>query len=173
MTRTLISYLSLLAVILLVSCNETKNKEILEEFEGEEGVYMIKLPPGLFLNMLNTNDEIDTEEIGNVEYVKLLMFDESNSNSLTSKEMIDDIKSKFDKYGYEMAIEFYSGGTGISAYMLQDDEYVSDLLVLISEKNSLIGLGLSGKLDGSSILEFASDLDYNDLKGLSSGSFSF
>ena len=161
------------SVFFLVSCSSAKNQEIFESFEGEEGVYMIKLPPGLFLNMIDKGTEVETKELGNIDYVKLLMFDEQNSKSLSSREIVGDIKEKFNKYGYDMAIEFYSSGTGISAYILEKEEYVSDLMLLISQENSLVGLGLSGRLDTKSIVKFASEVDFDDLQELSTGSISF
>ena len=57
--------------------------------------------------------------------------------------------------------------------MLENEEFVSDLMLLISEENNLVGLGLSGRLDGKSLAAFASDIDYDDLIGLSGDNFSF
>lgn len=173
MIKKLLLITWLVAGFILSSCNTAKNKEIFEDLEGEEGVYMIKLPPALFLKMIDNGSDIETGSLGNIDYVKLLMFDQQNSKSLTSKQLTGDIKDKFDKYGYELVIEFYNGGTGISAYMLQKEEFVSDLMLLISEENNLVGLGLSGRLDSKSLAAFASDIDYDDLIGLSGDNFSF
>ncbi len=163
----------LAAGLLLQSCNEQRNREIFDEFEGEAGVSMIKLPPGLFLGMIEGETEVSSDDLGNVDYVKLMMFNEENSKKLTSKELSGRIREKFDKYGYELAIDFASGGTSISAYILENEDYVSDLMVLVSEKSNVITLGLSGKLDSESLMKFASEIDYDDLSSFSSGSFDF
>jgi hypothetical protein len=173
MIRKLLLSLGLISGLLLLSCSSAKNKEIFEDLEGEEGIYMLKLPPALFLKLIDTGTDAQTSGLGNIDYVKLLFFDQQKSSSITSKQLSRDIKEKFGKYGYEMAIEFSNGGTGISAYMLQKEDFVSDLMLLISEENNLVGLGLSGRLDSKSLMEFASEIDYKDLAGLSSGNISF
>lgn len=158
----------LLVGILFQACQNEKNKEIFDEFEGQEGFSMIKLPPRLFLGLVEGETGTSTDNLGSVDLVKLMIFDESASDKRSSRELAEELSAKFDKYGYELAIDFASGGTAISAYVLENEEYVSDLMIIINEKESLIGLGLSGKLDSQSLMKFASEIDYDDLKDLSS-----
>jgi len=129
---------------------------------------MLKLPSGLFLGLIEGETEVATDDIGNVDYVKLLMFDQENSKKLTAELLAKKIREKFNKYGYELALDFASGGTSASAYILENKEYVSDLMVLVSEKSNIICLGLSGKLDSKSLMKFASEIDYDDLSSLTS-----
>jgi len=163
----------LIAAVFFQSCNTEKNREIFDEFEGEEGISMIKLPPGLFLGLIEGETDAPTKDFGNVDFVKLMMFDESKTTKQSSRELASEMRDKFDKYGYELAVDYSSGGTSISAYMLEDKDIVSDLMILVSEKTNVIGLGISGKLDSESLLKFASEVDYSDLKGLSSSGLDF
>jgi len=156
----------ILSVLLITACRTEKNKEIFEDFEGEEGVYMIKLPPGLFLGMLNSESGQDETELGNIDYVKLLVFDETRAMDRDSDDIISEIREKFDRFGYEMAIQFSNSGNDISAYLLENEDYVTDLMIVINSDEGVLGLGLSGKLDGGALMNFASEIDYSDLRGI-------
>lgn len=163
----LIAFALLISVILPGCSGEKKNQEIFDEFEGEEGIYMIKLPPGLFLGMLSMGDgcDIDPSDIGDIDMVKVMIFDQNKAANRTSGELIDEIKGKFDKFGYEMIIQLNSSGSDISAYILENGEDVTDLMVLVNEGSTMIGMGLSGKLDARSIMKFASEVDYEQFRG--------
>lgn len=166
MTRNYKIIALILFTVLLAACKTEKNREIFEDFEGEEGVYMLKLPPALFLGMIESESGLDEAAVGNIDFVKLLMFDESKATNRSSEDILKEIRDKFDKYGYEMAIQFSSSGNDISAYILDNEDYVSDLMIVINGDEGVVGLGLSGRLDGRALMNFASEVDYDDLSGL-------
>ena len=132
---------------------------------------MIMAPPIFYLTMFENDRRVVSVSLGDIDFVKFLLFNPEQGDGATAGDMISDIKSKFYKYGYEAAIEFSSGGTFISAWILENEKYVSDIIILLKEEDSLIGLGLSGRLNGRAITDFASGIDYDDLKDL--GNFSF
>lgn len=166
--------LPVLLAIMLLACNSERNREIFEDYEGEDGVYMVKLPPALLLGMMDSESDFNREDLGNVDFVKLLVFDEAKAASRTSAEMLNEIRQKFDKYGYEVAIQFSSSGNDISAYVLENEDYVSDLMVLVNSGDGVFGLGISGRLDGKALMNFASEVDFDDLSGIiDSDSFPF
>ncbi|HUS86524.1 MAG TPA: DUF4252 domain-containing protein [Bacteroidales bacterium] len=165
----LLAGLLVISALSVQSCNrEERNREIFEDYEGNEGIYMIKLPPSLFLGMINsgTGKDVDSNEIGNVDFVKVMVFDQSEAGGKTTGELFGEISNKFSSFGYEMIIRINSGGSDISAYILEKDPFVSDLMLIIREDKSLTGIGLSGRLDSKAILNFASEIDFDDLKGL-------
>jgi hypothetical protein len=166
MTRRQGTLTVLLILLILSACNSEKNREIFEDFEGEEGIYMIKMPPALFLGMLNAGSETDNVELGNIDFIKLMVFDESKSTAKSSGDILKEIINKFDHYGYEMTIQFSSGGSDISAYLLDNGDFISDLMIVINGEDGLVGLGLSGNLDGKALMELASTVDYEELMGL-------
>jgi len=153
--------------ILLSSCQSEKNREIFDDFEGEEGVYMLKLPPSLFMGIMDNEAGPGKEELGKVNLVKLMFFDENKAGGEREPgDIHNEIIRKFDRYGYEMALQFSSSGTNISAYMLENEEYVSDIMVVLNGDEGLIGLGLSGRLDGRALMDFALNMDYQELGDL-------
>jgi hypothetical protein len=159
-------YSSLLAAIIalmLAGCNSEKNREIFEDFEGDQGVYMVKLPPSLFIGMLDSEADIKNEELGNIDFVKLLVFDEAKAAGRLSVDIVSEIREKFDKFGYDLAVQFSSSGNDISAYVLENDDYISDLMLLVTNQEGVLGLGISGRLDGKALMNFASEVDYEDL----------
>jgi hypothetical protein len=161
-------YLSLLAILMLAfSCCSGKkgNEDIFTEFEGEKGVYMVKLPPALFMKLIGMEkSNTDTEAMGNIKLVKLLVYSRENDTDNERSAMYEKISGRMADYKYENLIGFNSGKVFISAYILENEEYVSDLMIVFRENESLACLGLSGRLNGQEILNFASEIEYDSLR---------
>jgi len=161
-------YYSFLAIMLLAfaSCSDKrKNDDIFTGFEGEKGVYMIKLPPDLFMGLIGMEKEdIDKDKIGNIELVKLLVYSRENNSKEDTDQMMGRITGKMNDFEYENIIGFNSSDAYVSAYILENEDYVSDLMLLVRESNSLICVGLSGKLDGQEIFNFAKQIEYRKLR---------
>jgi len=162
------TYYGLLAILLLTvsSCSDRKrNEDIFSDFEGEKGVYMVKLPPALFLKLLdiernNTRDE----DLGDINMVKLLIYSRENDTEDDRKKMYGRIRDKLTDYEYENIFGFNSSTSYISAYILENEDYVTDLMIVFKEDNSLACLGLSGRINGEEVLKFASEMEYNKLR---------
>ncbi|MEE4215235.1 MAG: DUF4252 domain-containing protein [Bacteroidales bacterium] len=166
-------FLSLLAVTILgfSSCSGKKgNEDIFTEFEGDKGVYMVKLPPALFMNLIGMEkSNIDTEAMGNIKLVKLLIYSRENDTDSERADMYGKISGKLADYEYENLIGFNSGKVFISAYVLENVDYISDLMIVFRENESLACLGLSGRLKGDEIMQFASEIEYNRLRDFVNG----
>ncbi len=161
-------YYSFLAIMLLAfaSCSDKrKNDDIFNGFEGEKGVYMIKLPPDLFMGMIGMDKEdIDKDKIGDIDLVKLLVFSRENNTKDDTDHMLGRLTDKMNDFEYENILGFNSSDAYVSAYILDNEDYVSDLMLLLRGSNSLICLGLSGKLDGQEIFNFATQIEYRKLR---------
>lgn len=159
----------ILAVIIIAAISSCrpgkKNEEIFSEFEGEEGMYIVKLPPLLFLGLLGiSSDETQTDQLGDIDYVKLLIYGKEGAEEADAQEVLSRLQENFDEFEYENVMGMTSSGTFISAYILNDEEYISDLMVIIKEDKSLVCLGLSGKLNGNEVFNFATELEYDKLR---------
>ena len=165
--------LGILAIFILAfsACSGKKgNEDIFSEFEGDKGVYMVKLPPALFMNLIGMEkSNIDTEAMGNIKLVKLLIYSRENDTENERADMYEKISGKLSDYKYENLIGFNSGKVFISAYILENEDYVSDLMIMFRENESLGCLGLSGRLKGEEIMQFASEIEYNRLRDFVSG----
>ncbi|MDT8400934.1 MAG: DUF4252 domain-containing protein [Bacteroidales bacterium] len=161
-----LSGLMAILMLFLPACSEKKrNEDIFTEFEGEKGFYMVKLPPALFLKLTGMGgNESSSEDMGNVDLVKLLIYSRENDTESDRDHMYDRISGKLIDYQYENIFGFNSDQAFISAYILENDEYVSDLMILFRESESLACLGLSGRLNGEEILKFAAGIEYNKLR---------
>jgi hypothetical protein len=83
--------------------------------------------------------------------------------------MYGKISGKLADYEYENLIGFNSGKVFISAYVLENVDYISDLMIVFRENESLACLGLSGRLKGEEIMQFASEIEYNRLRDFVNG----
>lgn len=162
-------YLLLLGILVFFQfCGRDSrgNEDIFAELEGEEGIYTFKVPASLFMMVVRSEapsgEKVD--DLGHIEIVKLLIFDAAKSKSKTAGNITDEIYGKFSDFGYELVISVSSGGTNFAAYILDRGDFVSDMMAIISDKESVTGIGLSGRLDAGSIADFASEMDYARLK---------
>ncbi|HCC69563.1 MAG TPA: hypothetical protein DEQ09_00185 [Bacteroidales bacterium] len=159
---------SLLALILIsvYSCSDKhRNDDVFTEFEGENGVYMVKLPPALFMALIGMEgNDIDTEDIGEINLVKLLVYSRENSTEEDTNEMMRRIKGKMNDFEYENILGFNSSNAYVSVYILDNEEYVSNLMILFKENESLVCMGLSGKLNGKEVFKFANRVEYDKLR---------
>lgn len=107
---------------------------------------------------------VRNHDMGNIQLVKLLIYSRENDTDNKRGLMYDRISGKLTDYQYENLFGFNSGKAFISAYILENDDYVSDLMILFRENESLACLGLSGRLKGEEILKFASEIEFNKLR---------
>ena len=161
----------LLMLMLALSCGRQANREIFEDLEGREGIYMIKVPPVLFLTMMQGGNGPDSLALGDIDFVKFLLFSPDQAPNSSSSDIMGSIREDFYRFGYETAVEFSSGGTFLSAWVLENKDYVSDIVILVKEGDGLVGLGLSGRLNGKAVASFASGIDYDSLRDM--GNFTF
>lgn len=164
--RNLINLL-IASLIAISACKSNRtNEEVFSQFEGESGVYIVKLPPMLFLGLLGVSgDNVDSEKLGDIDYVKLMIHSpEEESRENVESSVFTRLKTSFSESAYENVVGYSSGSTYVSAYLLEKEEYVSDLMILFKEGNSVVCLGLSGKINGDAIVGLASEIEYEKLR---------
>lgn len=162
MKYILYSLIASFLVIGLACSDKRKNEDVFSEFEGERGVYMVKLPPAMFMGLIGMDsNEIEKDEIGDIDFVKLLVYSRENNEPGETDKMLQRLNGKMSEFEYENILGLNSGKTYASAYILENDEYVSDFMLILKENDSLICLGLSGKLDGRQLFKFATEIEYD------------
>ncbi|MEZ5001330.1 MAG: DUF4252 domain-containing protein [Bacteroidales bacterium] len=165
---TLFTMLLVAVTLLGQSCRERKNEDIFAGLEGEPGVYMLKIPPVLLTGMLKSDSTATAtaDTIGNIELVKVLLFNSSESKKYSVSEMNGNLLKRFNEIGYEAVFQASSGGTNISAYLYEKKGEVTDLMLLVAEGESIFGLGISGNLNPESIVNFAGEIEYDRIGDL-------
>ncbi|MDZ7738683.1 MAG: DUF4252 domain-containing protein [Bacteroidales bacterium] len=162
MKYILYSLLASMLVIGLACSDKRKNEDVFSEFEGERGVYMVKLPPAMFMSLIGMDsNEIEKDEIGDINFVKLLVYSRENNDAAETDKMLQRLNGKMSEFEYENIMALNSGKTYVSAYILENEDYVSDFMLILKENDSLVCLGLSGKLDGRQLFKFATEIEYD------------
>jgi hypothetical protein len=169
MSRVFTAALTLLASIFLIAtaCNKSEgNENLFYELEGRDGISIFKIPVLLFNGIasleLKEGDAID--DLGDIEIVKVLVFDQKSAKKMTLSEVSGIITAKLTGMGYEELLQVSASGIATTAFLLDNGQYISDLMVVITEGESIIGIGLSGRLDINTISKFASGFDYSIIK---------
>ena len=175
MTRplSLIKMLSALVLLVLISaaCNRPQygNNEIFSRYEGEKGVFIMQIPPALFISLAEKNETAPGElkEAGKIDMVKVMVYNKPQPEGKTVAEIEAEVKEMVEKFGYEVMMSMTGDKTVIYVYMLESGEFISDLLVMAMEGDSSMTLiGLSGELNEEALIKLTSQ---SNIKSLAPG----
>jgi hypothetical protein len=158
----------LVAAVFSFSCKREKKgiDDIFSEYERQDGVSMIKLPPALFLALLQKNENVPDLSIDNIDLVRFLTFNKTGSNNLAGKLILKEITSDLDGLKFEDLLRYSKSGYEVVVKILETGEYISDLIVIINDNENPMVVGVSGKFKTDDITRLASEIDFNSFKGI-------
>lgn len=148
MKKIIYSLLVILTSYTLTAQNDKDFKSFYKEYKQEKSIIALSAPVGL-ANLFIDRDEKELRRvIKKGKKVRILIFDEANSKLDT------DIKSYFPKDMYEKFMSVKDNQTSIELFTKDTTDYISEMIIFIHDKNSLIAIGIDGKFS------------YDDLKTL-------
>lgn len=149
MKKIILSILVIFISISLNAQNEQNFKSFYKAFKKEKSIIGISAPIGL-ANLFIDRDE---KELRNIikkgKKVRILVFDE------ITKEINTSIKSFLPSNKYQKFMSIKDGDSFIELLVRDNMEYISEMIILIHDDNSLVAMGIYG------------EFSYNDLKKLS------
>lgn len=161
-------------LILLAACSKKQsgNQDIFSRYEGEPGVYIMKVPPSLLTTLAGNDKEVaeNLKDAGKIDMVKVMVFNRQDNGGKTIGEINSEVREMTNKMGYEIMMSMTGGKTDVSVLMLESGETISDLLVIAREGETLTVIGLSGNLNTDAIVELVSR---SELDSLQKGVFGF
>jgi hypothetical protein len=157
---TEIRWILLVIPILLAACSKKQsgNQEIFSRYEGDPGVYIMKVPPSLLNSMAGNDSEVaeNLKDAGKIDLVKVMVFNMQDESGRTVGEVSSEVREMTDNMGYDLMMSMSGGKTDVSVLMLESGETISDLLVIAREGETLTLVGLSGNLNADAIVELVS-----------------
>ena len=121
---------------------------VMAGYENMEGVYTIKVPPGLVAVFFTGNENQELKEaMKNMESVKLMLVDINKSKSKDIKEFSSEFKQKLMEGGFTELLTINDSGEKISIMMLEDEESIREMMALIISQDEFFGMSLTGEID--------------------------
>lgn len=155
-------------LIILAACSKKQsgNQDIFSRYEGEPGVYIMKVPPSLMTTLAGSDEELaeNLKNAGKIDIVKVMVFNRPENGEKTVAEVNSEVKEMTGKMGYDLMMSMTGGKTDVSVLMLESGEMISDLLVIAREGETLTVIGLSGNLNTEAIVDLISQSELNSLE---------
>ncbi len=162
--------LILLMVILTglsISCqnNRSAGEQIMGNYENMEGVYTIKVPPGLVAVFFTGNENQELKEaMKNMESLKLMLVDINKTKSKDIKEFSSEFKQKLKEGGFTELLTINDSGEKISIMMLEDGESIREMMALIISHDEFFGMSLTGEIDPGELSELLQKVEIKDFQ---------
>jgi hypothetical protein len=162
--RKLIIFI-LFASIFILSCTREENNmdKVFSEYDGQEGAYIVKLPPTLFLLLLQKYNAVQDVSFDGVEFVRLMKYNKTESNGFEGQKIISKITSELEELQFEDLLRYSQSGNEVIVKVFEKDDNISDLIILMNDNESVTMIGISGKMKIDDITKLASEIDFKSL----------
>ncbi len=147
MKKIIYSILILLTSITVVTAQTEKNfKSFYKDYKAEKSIIALSAPVSLANLFINRDEKELRKLIKKGKKVRILIFDETKS------VIDDDIKSYLPEDKYQTFMSIKDNQSFIELLANDTTDYISEMIIFIHEKNSLVAIGIEG------------NFSYDDLK---------
>ncbi len=148
--RKIILSLSIIFISMNLSAQDEKNfKSFYKTYKKEKSIIGITAPISIARFFIDRDEKELRNIVKKGKKVRILIFDEVADN------FKDDIKSHLPSKIYQKFMTIKDEGSTIKLLVKDNSDYISELIFLIQDKNSLVAMGIYG------------EFSYDDLKKLS------
>lgn len=140
--------------------------QIFSEYSDLKGVSFIKLPPTLFKVYLEKYENVPEISFENVKVIRYMVVDKTETDIPNKPTMVNDINSELDLLKFEDLLRYSESGNETIVRILDNGNYISDLMILVNDNGSLMMIGISGQMKMEDITNLASKIDFTSLKGI-------
>lgn len=165
--RKLIIFI-LVAFICCFSCRREENSvdKVFSEYEGRDGAYVLKLPPSLFLALLQKYKSVNDVSFEGVDLVRLMKYNRTESNGFNGAQIINNINSELDELQLEDLLRYSQSGNEVIVKVFEKEDYIRDLIIIINDNESVTLIGISGKMETGNITKLAAEIDFKSLNDI-------
>jgi len=166
-------FLVITAVLLILnsSCQNNRGKaarDIFEKYEGDAGIYIFRIPPGLVNLLLDKSDETDLVELlAEMEMIKVIICDKS-SGSEKRDIILEDFNQKLSEENFEDLLMINNSDHSVQ-FKIHEDETgnIDEIMMLMKEEDSFLGLSIVGNLTYDQISMLTNKVKIDDFRNLS------
>lgn len=165
----LITAISVL-VLINTSCQNSRGRaarDVFEKYEGQKGIYIFRIPPGLVNLLLSESGEPDLMELfAEMEIIKVIICDKSTGSDKRN-EILDDFNQKLSEADFEDLFMVNNADRSVRFKIHKsENETIDEIMMLIKESDSFLGLSLVGNLTYDQISTLASEVKIEDFRNM-------
>ena len=139
MKKIIYTLVFLFTVVTLTAQNDKNYKSFYKNFKKEQSVFGISAPIAIANWFIDSDEKELRKIIKKGKKVRLLVFDNDDSS------IFDKINEYLPSKLYEKFITIKDKNTRIKLLVRENKEMISEIIVLIKDKNAFITMGIYGK----------------------------
>lgn len=165
-------FLVITAVLLILnsSCQNKQGRaarDIFEKYEGQEGIYIFRIPPGLVNLLLDKSGETGLMELlAEMEMIKVIICDKS-TGSEKRDVILEDFNQKLSEENFEDLFMINNIDHSVR-FKIHENETgnIDEIMMLIKETESFLGLSIVGNLTYDQISMLANKVKIDDFMNI-------
>ena len=139
MKKIIYTLVFLFTVVTLTAQNDKNYKSFYKNFKKEQSVFGVSAPIAIANWFIDSDEKELRKIIKKGKTVRLLVFDNDNTS------IFDEINEYLPSKLYEKFITIKDKNTRIKLLVRENKEMISEIIVLIKDKNAFITMGIYGK----------------------------
>jgi len=167
----LLPVLFLFVIILITGCqihNEKAAEEVFDKYEGQEGVYTFRIPPGLIGIFLDEEEDREIKEaLREMDFIKVMILDEKKTKSSSKDQILQEFDKKLAESNFEDILLVNDGQQTIKIKIREEEGYIREMMILITDEDAFLGLSLVGKISLDQLSSVARSVDIEDFMDMS------
>ena len=165
-------FVIIIAVLLVLnsSCQNSRGKaarDVFEKYEGQEGIYIFRIPPGIVNLLLDKSGETGLMELlAEMEMIKVIICDKSTGSE--KRDMIlEDFNQKLSEQNFEDLFMINNIDHSIR-FKIHENEAgnINEIMMLMKEEDSFLGLSIVGNLTYDQISMLANKVKIDDFMNI-------
>lgn len=171
--KVFVLYFVMITAVFLVitsSCQNGRGKatrDIFEKYEGDEGIYIFRIPPGIVNILLDKSGETSLMELfGDMEMIKVIICEKSTGSEKRDR-ILDDFVKRLGEEEFEDLFMINDAAHSVRFKLHEnEDGFIDEIMMLIKEKDSFLGISLVGKLTYDQISMLAKKVKIDDFRNI-------
>lgn len=158
--------LLVLLIVLAVACKRHRpsGEEVMKSYETQKGVVTLKVPPGLIGIFISKDNPELKETLSEMESIKIMIVNRRKIEADNIRDFTIDFQEKLKSYGFEVMFEATDGEQRIKVLVLDNEEYIEEMMVLLSGQDEFLGLSMTGKIEPENLIEIAKGIEFGDFQ---------
>ena len=158
------------SLIINTSCQNSRGRaarDVFEKYEGQKGIYIFRIPPGLVDLLLSESGEPNLMELfAEMEIIKVIICDKSTGSDKRD-EILYDFNQKLSEANFEDLFMVNDADRSVRFKIHKSEaETIDEIMMLIKETDSFLGLSLVGNLTYDQISMLASEVKIEDFRNM-------
>ena len=157
-------------LVITSSCHNNRGKtarDVFEKYEGQEGIYIFRIPPGIVNLLLDKSGETGLMELlAEMEMIKVIICDKSTGSK--KRDMIlEDFNQKLSEENFEDLFMINNIDHSVR-FKIHENETgnIDEIMMLIKEEDSFLGLSIVGNLTYDQISMLAKKVKIDDFRNI-------